>query len=183
MRAERAHPGRRVSAPERVANVPTGTEKALNVVVIYQDQLTRHWAMNLWDRVGQLIDQGGVGCKWWRVGDLTQAGAFAEAAQAAVLADVLVVSVRDGREMPLLLHVWADAWLPRRDGRTGALVAVIGLTATPDVLSGRAHEYLEGVARQAGLDFLPRERILPQEPRACAAHNSLEAASCEHAAA
>jgi hypothetical protein len=53
--------------------------------------------------------------------------------------------------------------MPRRAGRAGALVALLGVPARPDALSWRAHEYLEAIARQAGLDFLPRERKLPEE--------------------
>ena len=166
MHARQAYPRESSGDPNRLVHAPAQSSQALNVVVAYQDPLTRHWATGLWDRVGQLIDTGGICCKSWKLNDLTQASVFAEAVNAAVVADVLVISVRDAGELPLMLHVWIDAWLPRRAGRTGALVAVIGVPAKPDVQSGRAHEYLEDVARQAGLDFLPRERMLPQEPLA-----------------
>jgi hypothetical protein len=164
MNAARRYARRRGSGPDRAADSPRGISQALNVVVVYQDSLTRHWATALWDRLGQLIDTGGICRKSWKLSGLTNAGAFARAVQAAVLADVLVISVRDAGELPMLLHVWADAWLPQRAGRAGALVALIGVPSTPDVLAGRAHEYLEDIARRAGLDFLPRERMLPQEP-------------------
>jgi hypothetical protein len=51
--------------------------------------------------------------------------------------------------------------MPRRAGRPGAMVALIGVPPQPDAQSGRAHKYLESVTRRVGLDFLPRERKLP----------------------
>jgi hypothetical protein len=86
-----------------------------------------------------------------------------DAVQAAAKADVLVVSIRDAGELPVDLYVWIDAWMPRRTRRPGAMVALIGVPPQPDPQSGRAHKYLEAVSRRVGLDFLPRERKLPEE--------------------
>jgi len=139
------------------------SEPALRVTTVYQDPLTRHWAMELWDRVGQLVGQGGICHRSWKIGDLTYAGHLAAAVQAAVEADVLVVSVRDAGELPVDLYAWIDAWMPRRTASAGALVALIGVSPQPDAKSGHAHEYLGAVARRVGLDYLPRERKLPLE--------------------
>jgi hypothetical protein len=102
----------------------------------------------------------------WKISELTDPGVFAHAVRAAAKADVLVVSVRDAGEWPMSLHEWIDAWLPKRAGRGGALVALIAVPGVPDAQSGRAHQYLETVARKGGLDFLPRERKLPGPPSA-----------------
>lgn len=163
MRTQQAYVGRRSDPVDHAVIASAEAGQALSLVVVYQDPLTHHWAAGLWDRVGQLIASGGICRKSWKLSDLTRAFIFADAVHAAATADVLVISVRDAGELPLLLHVWIDAWLPRRAGRAGALVALIGVPAKPDVLSGRAHEYLESIARQANLDFLPRERKLPEE--------------------
>jgi hypothetical protein len=138
-------------------------EPALNVATVYQDPLTRHWAAELWDRVGHLVGQGGICQQSWKIGSLTDAQVFAGAVQAAAEADVLVASVRDAGELPIDLYVWIDAWMPRRTARAGALVALIGVSPQPDAKCGHAHEYLEAVARRVGLDFLPRERKLPEQ--------------------
>jgi hypothetical protein len=158
----------RIVPPEPEAWAGAEDEPALNVVTVYQDPLTRQWTTELWDRVGQLVSSGGIGTKAWKISDLTQTLIFADAVEAAAEADVLVISVRDAGELPLRLHVWIDAWMPRRVGRPGALVALIGVPAQPHTQVGRAHRYLEAVARRAGLDFLPRERKLPKERRAAA---------------
>lgn len=136
-------------------------EPALNVAMVYQDPLTRYWAAEFWDRVGELISHHSVGRQSWRIEELKDPRVFAEAGQAAAEADVLVISVRDAGEWPASLHVWIQSWLPRRAGRVGALVALIGVPGRPDGQSGRAHQYLARVAHEAGLDFLPRERKLP----------------------
>ena len=152
----------RTVASAQAASFTKETEPALRVATVYQDPLTRHWARELWDRVGQLVGQGGICHQSWKIGDLTDAQASTGAVQAAPEADVLVVSVRDAGELPINLCVWIDAWMPRR---AGALVALIGVCPQPNVQSGRVHAYLEAVARRVGLDFLPRERKLPEHSR------------------
>ena len=133
----------------------------LNIATVYQDSLTRYWAAELWDRVGRLIGDKDVWRQSWRIGELANSRLFTDAVQAAAEADVLLISVRDAGEWPMGLYDWIDAWLPRRAGREGALVALIGVPGQPDGQCGRAHQYLATVAREAGLDFLPRERKLP----------------------
>ena len=171
-----ANVGQRGSFGSRTATSAEESAQALNVVLVYQDPLTRHWAADLWGRVGKLIHSGAIRRESFRLGELTRAFVFADAVHVAAEADVLVISIRDAGELPLLLHVWIDAWLPRRGGRAGALVALIGVPAKPDALSGRAYAYLESIAREAGLDFLPRERRLPEESLALPMHLSHEAA-------
>ena len=152
----------RAGPAEQAARAPSESELVLNVVTVYQDPLTRHWAAELGNRVGQLIDSGGICRKSWNIGDLTQSDVFAEAVQAATEAHVLVVSVRDAGQLPMSLSVWIDAWVPNRAGQArGALVAMIGVPPQPDSQSGRAYAYLESVAKRSGLDFLPNERKLP----------------------
>ena len=165
MGMQHASAGKRIGAPQRAATAPDETESALNVATVYQDALTRYWATELWDRVGPLIGKGGVCTQSWKISDLTQALAFSNAVHAASEADVLVIAVRDAGALPLFLHVWIDAWMPRRSGLSGALVALIGVSAQPNTQSGHAYQYLQAVARRAGLDFLPRERKLPEEHR------------------
>ena len=153
-----------MKSPERdpVPRDSKEPEAALNVAVVHEDPLTRYWVDELWGRVGRLIGGGDIHRKTWRISDLVQQGAFADATRAAAKADVLVIAVRDTDELPMILYVWIDAWLPRRAGLSGALVALIGVSAQPATQTGRTHRLLEMVARKAGLDFLPREYKLPE---------------------
>ena len=130
--------------------------------------LTRHWATELWDRVGQLIGSGDICHQSWKISDLTGGPRLSRTqCRRQREADVLVCRSATPENCHCYLHVWIDAWLPRRAGRAGALVALIGVPPQPDAQSGRAYHYLEAVARRAGLDFLPRERKLPEEPSGC----------------
>jgi hypothetical protein len=95
--------------------------------------------------------------------DLTHPSLFAEAVREAARAHVLVVSFRDGGALPPCLCEWVEAWTPHRTGSGGALVALIGVAPKPSGQYGQAYTYLETVARQAGLDFLPHERKLPED--------------------
>jgi hypothetical protein len=138
----------------------SGARTALNVSVIYQDASTRRWARELWSRVGQLTGNGGICRKSWRISQLGQPAVFCEAVRAAAKADVLLIAMRDTEEVPGILHLWAEAWLPRRARRPGALVALIGVPPQPNAQTSYAHRFLELVARKGGLDYLPRERKL-----------------------
>ena len=159
----------RIVPSEPAARAPNESEPALSVVTVYQDPLTRYWATELWERVGQVVGDEGIWRQSWRISELTTPWVYSDAVQAAAAADVLVVSVRDSGEWPMSLHLWIDAWLPQRAGRAGALVALIGVPGQPNAGCGRAHPYLAAVARKAGLDFLPRERKLPGAPLAISA--------------
>jgi hypothetical protein len=153
----------RMAPSAQTASASKKVEPALSVAMVYQDPLTRHWAAELWNRVEQLVGHEGVCRQSWKISGLADARVFADAVQAAAESDVLVVSVRDTGDLPADLDLWFEAWLPRRAGRAGALVALIGVPPQPDIQSGRAHAYLETVARRAGLDYLPRERKLPPD--------------------
>jgi hypothetical protein len=145
-----------------VSSASRKTKPLLSVATVYQDGLTRGWATEMWDRVVEVIGYEGIRFQSWMISELTDPGCLAVAVQAAAEADVLVVSVRDAADWPRQLDKWAEGWLPGRGRRAGALVALIGVPSQPDPQAGRAHAYLETVALRAGLDFLPRERKLPE---------------------
>lgn len=141
-----------------------GAENALNVVIVYEDSLTRELATDLWGRVTDLIGEDSIRLQFWRIADLIETALFPRAVEHAVEADVIIVSVRAAAELPLNLYVWVDAWLPRRRLSSGALAALIGIPDNLENPSDRICEYLESVAKRAAMDFLPRERRLPTPP-------------------
>lgn len=154
---------KRAAPPTEAKEGSAQEEPALKVLTLYQDPLTRHWAEELWGRVGELVGPGGVKHESRKISELTDPVVFAHSVRAATEADVLVISVRDAGELPMTLHVWVEAWMPNRGRHDGALVALIGVPSQPHAQSGRAHAYLESVAQRAGMDFLPRERKLPRK--------------------
>ena len=103
----------------------------------------------------QLAGEDLVRNTWYDVHSLSDLGILLAAVRAALVADVIVVSVYAADELPLDLHVWLDAWLPRRNAREGAFTALIGADNPQDSQSVRTHDYLHAVARKGRLDFIP----------------------------
>ena len=141
--------------------VPDDSGYALNIAGVYQDRVTQQWALHLCRPATRLAGEERIHDVWYEVHRLSEPGILLDAVRAALRADVIVVSVHAAAELPLDLYVWIDAWLPRRLSRVGALAALIGVARQPDPHAIHTHEYLQGVARKAELDFLPQERRLP----------------------
>ena len=140
----------------------------LNIAGVYQDSVTRDWAMQSCRRATQLVGEESVQNAWYDANSLSDPGIFLDAVRAALVADVIVVSVYAADELPLDLYVWVQAWLPRRRSRVGALTAVIGVAEPPDSQFVRTLKYLQAVASKAELDFIPQERKRPAAPAASA---------------
>jgi hypothetical protein len=142
--------------PFEVALAPVEAGKALNIAGVYQDSVTRDWATQICRRATRLAEQERVQNSWHDVHSLADPVILLDAVSAALVADVIVVSVYAAEELPLDLYVWVDAWLPRRLLRAGALTALIGVAESPDSQFVRTIEYLQAVAHKAQLNFVPQ---------------------------
>jgi hypothetical protein len=137
-------------------------EPALNVTMVYEDLATRRWAMETWGRATQMTGEGNISVTSWSIGDLARPEILAEAILSAARADIIVIAVSAAEKLPIDLCVWIAAWVPRRARRVGALVALIGLSQEPDDHQAfSARDFLWMIALKGGLDFFPRERVLP----------------------
>ena len=126
----------------------------LKIAGIYQDVESRAWIGDLWDRVADLAGPDAVPITSWSLEELSRAPAFQEAVSAAAVADVLVISIHAGAQLPPALCAWIDSWLPHRQRRDGSLIILLGVAAgQSDVPLARAKEYLSAIARKSGLDF------------------------------
>jgi hypothetical protein len=141
-----------------VATAPDESGYTLNVAGVYQDTVTRDWAMQSYLRATRLAGEEHVQNTWHDVNSLSDPAILLDAVRAALVADVIVVSVYAADELPLDLYAWVAAWLPRRLSRAGALTALVGVAEPLDSQFVRTIEYLEAVARKAQLDFVPQER-------------------------
>jgi hypothetical protein len=150
---------------EELEFVPSETEYALNVVLVYQDAPTRKWATQVCDQVTRLAGKDAVRCTWWEVGRLSDPEVLKDAVMTTMQADVILISIYDTKELPIDLCVWIDAWLPRRTLPTGALIALISVPGQVSAQLEHARGYLRAVARKGRLDFLLRERKLPAASR------------------
>jgi len=148
-----------MNAPElfsdEVTAVPTESEYALNIVGVYQDTVTQSWGVPMCRLATQLAGEDHIRNTWFDVDSLNDIETLLEAVRAALVADVIVISVYAAEELPLGLYVWIDAWLPRRTSREGALTALIGADEPQDLRSFCTRDYLHAVARKAQLDFIP----------------------------
>jgi hypothetical protein len=154
--------------PEKPSVEFDPADYALRVVVVHEEGTSRLWAEQLCQRVAQLVGAECLRSTGWSVRQLTLPSLFQEAVEAAIAADVILVSVSCGEQMPSELCAWIEAWLPRRPRRAGALLAIFPKPARPR-LHGGIRDYLKGAAQQGGLDFLPQERPLPPQSAGTAA--------------
>jgi hypothetical protein len=136
---------------------PDESAYTLNITGVYQDSVTRDWAMQTCRQAAQLAAVECVQNKLYNAHSLRDPKILLEAVRATLRADVIVVSVYAAEELPLDLYVWFDAWLPRRRSRVGVLAALIGVAEPRGSQSIRTHEYLQAVARRGELDFMPQE--------------------------
>jgi len=133
---------------------------ALKIIAVYQDIRGREWAAELWCRMSQLMGDDAITNHSWNIAELDHQEIFSAAVSAATAADVLVVSIHAGEQLPFVLCAWIDAWLPRRQRQDGTLIALIGVPAgQPDARSEQTGEYLRAVARRGRLDFQLREHV------------------------
>jgi hypothetical protein len=156
---------------------PADIDYLLNVVLLYENAATEQWARSVPQQASHLLGPQAVDCKGWNISDLRAAEVFKEAVLRAIEADVIVVSVQAADELPRDLNAWINAWSAHRLQTTGALVALVGLPEAADASSGRVHERLCVVAREAGLDFIVEERILATGPHAPPASTTLPSVS------
>jgi len=140
---------------DEVTVAPTESEYALNIVGVYQDPLTQSWGVPMRRLATQLAGEEHVRDTWYDVHSLDDVQILSDAVRAALVADLIVISIHAADELPLGLYVWIDAWLPRRASREGALTALIGADEPQDPQSSSTREYLQAVARKAQLDFIP----------------------------
>jgi hypothetical protein len=140
---------------DRMSEAANKSEYALSIVGVYQDPLTQSWGVPMCRLATQLVGENHIQHLWYDVHSLTDSRVLVDAVRAALVADVIVVSVHAAEELPVGLYVWIDAWLPRRASREGALTALIGGDEPQDLPSTRTREYLHAVARKAQLDFIP----------------------------
>jgi hypothetical protein len=133
----------------------------LQIVVIYEDSLPQEWGMQVSRRAIHLVGPRSVHTVCWSVADLAGSAAMEAATEAAIAADILVITVSGAGALPPNVDRWIDSWLPCRLERAGALVAVIGVPQQSNAFPARIRDYLRDVASLAHLDFMPHERGLP----------------------
>src|SRR5665213_2735462 len=87
------------------------SEYVLNIGGVYQDAVTRDWAVQTCFRAAQLAGEERMQHTWHDVNALSDPANLLNAVRAALVADVIAVSVHPAKELPVDLYVWVDAWM------------------------------------------------------------------------
>src|SRR2546423_13863279 len=89
--------------------------EAFSVVVLYQDRETRDRVLDVSRHMAlQVGEEIQLKFSWWRFDFLQDPDLSQQAAQAASVADMLLVSAHPGQGLPVTLTQWIETWLPRR---------------------------------------------------------------------
>ena len=125
-----------------------------DLVIAYEDHATRDRAMLLYDRIAQqLLDDYDFQCAWWKLDHLREPSLMEQAIDDAIQANMIIVSLHTGKDLPQTATHWLDAWAPNKIGNKSALVALFSLSGeSTDHVHGR-QACLQRVARQARMDF------------------------------
>src|SRR5262245_24286755 len=126
----------------------------VNLVMVYEDEVTREWARGVYERVARLAGKNGVRPTWWRLNNLTEPGVLAAAVSTGMRADVVVVASAATEGLPLPFYVWVKQWMSHRLQPGGTLVAMLGKPTLKNAESGRVGDYLRNVANQARMSFV-----------------------------
>jgi len=78
----------RPTKPFEVAIVPDESGYTLNTAGVYQDLVTRDWAMQTCHRASRLAGEDRVQRKWHNTNSLSDPGILVDAVRAALVADV-----------------------------------------------------------------------------------------------
>jgi hypothetical protein len=158
-RRQAPSPSERLTQLDSLVRGMLGGGQGPRATFLYQDEETRTWAREIYERMAKLARNEGVRASWWKIDDLSAPGILAGAVSSAVKSDVIVVASRP-EGLPLPFYVWVNLWWPHRPETAGALVAVIGKPGPNAPRAGRVGEYLQEVTQQARMPFLRIEKEL-----------------------
>ncbi len=128
------------------------------IMFLYQDQQSRIWGRELYERVCKSGDNKEVKATWWRTSDLVAPGVMAGAVSVAMRADIIVVAASETEDVPVPFYVWVQQWFPHRLKRTGTLVALLGTDRRSASQASRVEQYLRRVSHQGRLGFVQQAR-------------------------
>lgn len=125
-------------------------EDLIRATYLCDQLMSRYWA-NLDIRIKQ-----------WPFAALNSDPAARDAGGEAVAADLLVVAASNEGEFDEGFLTWIEHWLPQREQREGALVALLGSISESEGRQSYRHVRLHKLALKAGLDYLNH---LPETPK------------------
>jgi len=127
-----------------------------DLVVTYENEATRSRAFALCDHlVRELRDDHDLRQSWWKFSFLYDPRLLEHATEAALTANMIIVSLNHEKELPFIARTWIEGWLTQKKGHDSALVALVDNTPSSRCSDCPMLRYLNSVARKAGMDFFP----------------------------
>jgi len=124
-----------------------------DVVMAYEDPLTRHRAMHLHDHLArQLSDDFDFQCAWWSFEHIADPTLREQAVDDAMASNMIVLSLKAGNELSPAAQMWMEDWSQRRDHHKCALVTLFTESGGPKP-GTPIFSRLKQIARQARMDF------------------------------
>lgn len=133
---------------------PYEAGKDFSVVIACEDSSTAPSACEVLELVEQNLNhEGRLFYQWWNFEVLAIPSLRELAAVETATADMIVVDLHEGRELPGIVTDWMKQWLAIRNQRPGALLAVVDSDRKkPDVSQGILSE-LKQAAALGHMDF------------------------------
>lgn len=127
-----------------------------DLLVAYENRETRNRALHLYDHLAQqLLNDYDFQCSWWKLDHLANPALRQEAADAAVDANMVILSLGCKSRFTTEQREWITDWTERRPHRKSAFVVLIAGTNTPERDAAPLLDSLSSFARRAGMDFFP----------------------------
>jgi hypothetical protein len=127
---------------------------AVNIALVYQDALTRQWAEQVREQLGEVVGEEAIHCTEWKIGDLEEPRVYSEGVRALARADVIVVSLYEAERFPSVFYLWVNLWLQVRSEFPGALVALVVPGKESRLGANETRRYLHAVAGQGRLELV-----------------------------
>jgi hypothetical protein len=149
-------------------DAPYEEGKDFSVTIFFDDTVTAERA----DDVLELLEanlkeeQGRLFHQWWNTEVLALASLREQAAAEAAWADMIIIVLRDGRELPEMVASWMKRSVDLRKNRPGALVALLDSELPkPDTSRGIVSQ-LRQAASLGNMDFFATRGNLRRVNRA-----------------
>ena len=135
-----------------------------DLLVAYDDVITRNRALQLYDRLTQqLADDYDFKCTWWKFDHLRDATLREQAVDAAAEANMIILSIHANKELPVSAKTWTETWLARKEHGKRALVTLIEGANQQGQAFCPVQLYLQKVAHMGGMNFFSQPFDLPTE--------------------
>ena len=129
--------------------------KDFGVMVSFDDDVTAKKANEVLVLLEQYLknQQGRLFHQWWNIDVLAFTSMGELAALEAAMADMIIIAIHDGQQLPEAVATWMRRFLDRRDDRPGALMALLDSDPNRMDLSQGLLSQLRQAAELGHLDF------------------------------